>query len=383
MTYINIGNVRDLVRFQQVFHSFWISEVTRYLLRLYDENLPLEPAYPSNIPSVVEYFEADAASGEQHDDQLHSLKHAPPGPCYVGLKNNVPTPLLRTKLNRWPDGTADIVSHVCLNAYIQETSSENGVDSITVYNTSVVHIEKRGSEWNVQTITLNEDRTPSPYEKFSKKDWFFDAVVVCSGHYHACNVPDIAGLAECKRQWPHRVMHSKGYRRPDGFQNQNVLLVGAGVSSTDIAQQLGPIIGAGRIYQSSRGGQYDLSPEMLPPNAQRIGAIDSFDLKSLKGGPANSAQNADPISVVVNLKDGHQIDNIHRIILCTGYHNSYPYLRQYHNDDMDAASASDTVLVTDGTQIHNLHKDIFYIPDPSLAFVGVPYYTATFTLFEF
>jgi hypothetical protein len=33
--------------------------------------------------------------------------------------------------------------------------------------------------------------------------------------------------------------------------------------------------------------------------------------------------------------------------------------------------------------IHNLHKDIFYIPDPTLAFVGVPYFTATFTLFEF
>ncbi|KAJ8108184.1 hypothetical protein OPT61_g8352 [Boeremia exigua] len=32
---------------------------------------------------------------------------------------------------------------------------------------------------------------------------------------------------------------------------------------------------------------------------------------------------------------------------------------------------------------HNLHKDIFYIPDPSLAFVGVPFFTATFTLFDF
>jgi hypothetical protein len=30
-----------------------------------------------------------------------------------------------------------------------------------------------------------------------------------------------------------------------------------------------------------------------------------------------------------------------------------------------------------------LHKDIFYIADPTLAFVGLPYYTSTFTLFEF
>jgi MFS transporter, ACS family, pantothenate transporter len=45
--------------------------------------------------------------------------------------------------------------------------------------------------------------------------------------------------------------------------------------------------------------------------------------------------------------------------------------------------ADDKVLVTDGTQRHNLHKDMFYIPDPTLIFVGVPYFTATFTLFEF
>lgn len=33
--------------------------------------------------------------------------------------------------------------------------------------------------------------------------------------------------------------------------------------------------------------------------------------------------------------------------------------------------------------MHNLHKDIFYIPDPTLAFVGIPYYTATFVFFEY
>ncbi|KLU86316.1 thiol-specific monooxygenase [Magnaporthiopsis poae ATCC 64411] len=31
---------------------------------------------------------------------------------------------------------------------------------------------------------------------------------------------------------------------------------------------------------------------------------------------------------------------------------------------------------------HNLHKDMFYIPDPTLAFVGVPYYNSTFSFFD-
>ena len=66
----------------------------------------------------------------------------------------------------------------------------------------------------------------------------FDGVVVASGHYHAPNIPDISGLAKWKKAFPELVMHSKGYRDPSNFDGQNVLLVGAGVSSTDIAKEL-------------------------------------------------------------------------------------------------------------------------------------------------
>lgn len=63
---------------------------------------------------------------------------------------------------------------------------------------------------------------------------------------------------------------------------------------------------------------------------------------------------------------------------------SYPFLKQYHHDTLPMEQATPEVLVTaDGSQVHNLHKDIFYIPDPTLAFIGTPYHTATFSLFEF
>jgi hypothetical protein len=55
-----------------------------------------------------------------------------------------------------------------------------------------------------------------------------------------------------------------------------------------------------------------------------------------------------------------------------------PFLPDYNEGEL-----SETAIVTDGQQFHNLHQDIFYIPDPTLAFVGVSFYTATFTLFEF
>lgn len=138
----------------------------------------------------------------------------------------------------------------------------------------------------------------------------------------------------------------------------------------DIASELGPV--AKKVYQSSRGGAYDLSAAMLPENGSQIAGIVSFTLpKDLKS----------PGSVA--LTTGEVLNDIDRIIIATGYHCAFPFLSELHSDNVEPQNANETALVTDGKQVHNLHKDIFYIPDPSLAFIGVPYYVATFTLFEF
>ena len=116
---------------------------------------------------------------------------------------------------------------------------------------------------------------------------------------------------------------------------------------------------------------------MLPPNAARIGEVVSF-------GPVGSNEKQDGrLPPTITLKSGERLCDVDNIIICTGYHNTYPFLLQYHNDELRAAEADDEVLVTDGSQVHNLHKDIWYIPDPSLIFVGIPFFTANFTLFEF
>lgn len=150
----------------------------------------------------------------------------------------------------------------------------------------------------------------------------------------------------------------------------------------DIAREIGPV--AKNIYQVSRGGAFDFSPIFLPKNATRIGAIESFERSHpYTASEAQILDTNDPIPGTILLKSGQRLSDIHRIILCTGYHFCLPFLQNYHEDDTAIEDASNTVLVTDGTQLHNLHEHIFYIPDPTLAFIGVPFYTATFTLFEF
>lgn len=115
-----------------------------------------------------------------------------------------------------------------------------------------------------------------------------------------------------------------------------------------------------------------------------------------------------PLPGRIRLSDGQDLCGIDAIILCTGYQMTYPFLSQFHSDTAPAfpqlqspttrsttvpkipipfspsPTPPETTLVTSSPlQTHHLHRDIFYIPDPTLAFIGVPYYTATFSCFDF
>lgn len=79
-------------------------------------------------------------------------------PCYESLTNNVSTPLLRTTLNSWPEGTDFYVKHSVLKDYIQDTSRKTGVDSVTNYGAQVTNIQKEGNEWHVSWASLQDDQ---------------------------------------------------------------------------------------------------------------------------------------------------------------------------------------------------------------------------------
>ncbi|PKY01124.1 FAD/NAD(P)-binding domain-containing protein [Aspergillus campestris IBT 28561] len=330
---------------------------------LYDKRKPHDPHYPAVKPS----------KGEQTvhgtDEAAVLLEHAPPGACYEGLKNNVPTPLLRLTFNAWPPGTPDFVSHQVIKEYIQDTAETGGSEEVTIYGAKVTRVCKVGPVWRVSWVTRRGAARDAGSER--EKTSYFEAVIVASGHYHAPRVPDIPGLATTKATHPSRITHSKEYRTPRDYKNKTVLLIGGGVSSVDIARELGSV--AKTVYQSTRNGKFDPPSSILPRNASRVSEVVGLD----------SSSNDDVSPLIAHLQAGQTLRDIDAIIFCTGYHMTVPFLPEYHNDNISADEADEKVLVTDGNQVHNLHKDIFYIQDPTLAFVGIPYYTATFTLFEF
>ncbi|KAH8668728.1 hypothetical protein BX600DRAFT_435250 [Xylariales sp. PMI_506] len=336
----------------------------------YDERVASEPPYPNIRPlkSNKQGTTTRSLNITGSFDEV-SLLHAPPGPCYKGLRNNVPTSLMRSTLLSYPEGTPDFVTHDVLEAYIQSLAAHTGAQERVQLDTAVDTVFKNPetAKWIVTTRTLR--KTGGAHE-FLRRTWEFDAVIVASGHYHEPRVPEFPGLQDWKSRHPDGVMHSKRYRTPDIYKGKNILIIGAGASSLDIARESVGV--ARKVYQSSRGGQFDIPATLLPPGVERVSGVTSFALKEGE------------IAGQVELEDGKTLTDIDVVVLGTGYITSYPFLGDLQDPTVPTLQANDKLIVSrDGCITHNLYKDIFYIPDPTLAFVGVPYYTSTFSLFDF
>ncbi|KAG6355145.1 hypothetical protein INS49_004226 [Diaporthe citri] len=357
----------------------------------FDPRPDRDPEYPSTESPEGSHTPDGAASPkdsrESQDQDEIALLHAPPGPCYEGLMNNVPTTMMKTTLLQWPEGTPDHVTHHEIETYVQRLSQETGAHDVTLFDTRVEEAVKNAAtgKWDVRTKTLlkNDDGKYS----FQNKDWTFDAVVVAAGHYHVPLIPEVRGLAEWKRKYPDRVRHSKSYRYPNHYKDQNVLLIGAGVSSLDIAKELDGL--ANRTYQSSRGGKFDLDKSFLPANSERVAGLKSFKLDEGKSISDGSETPGAPIPGTVHLADGRVLQDIHHVIIASGYQTTYPFLTGLESESIAADDADESIIITadkcSSFRISMLTPFIpkFYMPDPTLTFVGVPYYTSTFSMFEF
>lgn len=124
--------------------------------RLFDERISLEPKYPSIVASKAEeyYDTLDPTLSGVANGEYERLVHAPPGPCYWGLMNNVATRLLETTLQRFPPDTPDYVSHSSLKEYIQSLAQNTGVSEHILYDTKVENVGKIGEHWRFNATTL-------------------------------------------------------------------------------------------------------------------------------------------------------------------------------------------------------------------------------------
>lgn len=193
------------------------------------------------------------------------------------------------------------------------------------------------SQWQVTSCNLLSDKISTG---------LYDAVVVASGHYAVPYVPNIKGIKQWNEAYPGRISHSNFYRRPEQFAGQKTLIVGNSASGLDISTQISsccvsPLIISQRSISPLSDGHISNDKVVRPEIIEFL-------------CPRSSSPER-----AVRFADGRVEQNIDAILFCTGYHHSYPFL-----------SSLQPPLITTGERVHHLYQHIFYIHNPTLAFVG-------------
>lgn len=226
-----------------------------------------------------------------------------PGPVYSSLMNNIALPLCQLKDFPWPAGTRWNEHHHVLQKYLGDYASHFGLTEaggVLSLNTRVDLLERTATGWVAHVTDSRSSHNES-----------FDAVVVAAGHHSVPHLP-----ASCPDPPdPQLIRHSKDYRTPDEFDDEVVMLVGAGTSGLDIHRDLHGH--ARKIYHSAREVS-STNEDFLRLRTTQMNAIEAVGPTSCRVGEIHAIQVADGVIEVVRLKDGSELRDIQRIIFCTG-----------------------------------------------------------------
>lgn len=311
---------------------------------------------------------------------------APPGPVHTHMKSRSNEVLMRTTLRDWPDGIKAPIDPEDVVAYVRDIADTYQVHDKVRFRTRVDSIGREDRGWHVRTSTLFTSEAGVVTQERTARD--FDAVVVAAGRNDIPRVPDVPGLAQWKDRFPSRIKHAKQYRSPEPYRDKTVLVVGAHVSALDITIHL-VRGGVAKVYQSARPREIDfrgLVDRDGGANAtvlEKVAMVAEFGALDEEVG-VMALSDGSPIPVKVVLQDGRVLDGIHHVLFATGYLASFPFLGpDLEQPCTEPRDADETVIITsDARTVHNLHEDIFYIPDPSLAFIGISLYVSSFSMFD-
>ncbi|OQU92170.1 hypothetical protein SORBI_3001G303750 [Sorghum bicolor] len=215
------------------------------------------------------------------------------------------------------------------------------------FETEVVRV-RRGSDdgrWAVTSRKLGEKGSGAGEDD---QEEFYDAVVVCNGHYTAPRIADILGVDA----WPGKQMHSYSYRVPEPFLDQVVIIVGASASAFDISRDIACV--AKEVHVADRSAP--------PPTCEKQPGYDNLWLHSMVDHAREDG------SVV--FRDGSSI-RADVIMHCTGYLFDFPFL------------GDDSTITVDDNHVNPLYKHVFP-PEvaPQLSFIGLPLKAIPFPLVE-
>lgn len=223
------------------------------------------------------------------------------------------------------------------------------VKELVHFETQVTDVRRRsetaGCSWAVKAKKLQSG-------ELLEND--YDAVIVANGHYAVPMLPDIKGIREWDKNNKGIISHSKAYRKPEPFAYKKVVVVGNSASGLDIASQIAttcrqPLLKSTRadsplVHETEHEQSVPEIVEFLPP---------------IDGRRA------------IRFSNNRIEEDIDAIVFCTGYYYSFPFL-----------SSITPKLISNGDRVQNLYKHLFYIPDLTLAFIGLPSKIVPFRTFQ-
>ncbi|KAI0464788.1 hypothetical protein LJB42_002413 [Komagataella kurtzmanii] len=275
-------------------------------------------------------------------DREQKLQWAASG-VYADLFTNIPSRFMRFSYLPNPHNSKEnkiypFITNQEVESRLNNFINENDLEKHIRLNSHVDSVEKLGQKW---VVTVKE--TGGRKAKWYRQS--FDAVIVANGHYTVPYIPKTPGLAEFNKVHPGSIIHSKAYRDPSIFDGKKVLFVGGSITSLDLVKYAFPR--ASQVTISKRGPHLVFPYINAASESQGIvtkPTIDRFDASSKS----------------VTYSDGTK-GEYDLIILATGYHYHYPFLR-------DALKVIDPSNLS---RVKGLYLDVFSMKDPTLAALSV------------
>jgi len=261
---------------------------------------------------------------------------------YLDLRTNLPKEVMAFPDFPFKNADESFLHHSKVLEYLEDYCRHYDLYKNIKFNTKIVNVEplnNKGScdvkeSWNVQYKNLETNEVHQDV---------FDAVLVCNGHYSEPRYPKIPGL----ELFEGKVVHSHDFRYSQDFKDENIIILGAAASGTDIAVEISKHVN--QVYLSHNN---PLIPSKLPANVAQVRGIERC---------------LSPNGFV--LTDGSRVQ-CDSLILATGYNYDFPFLSEKCG------------ISVENNQVKPLYKHFLNIEHPSMGLIGMPLQICPLPLFD-
>ncbi|KAJ7766138.1 FAD/NAD-P-binding domain-containing protein [Mycena metata] len=330
----------------------------------YTEETPIREAYPETNPQSPEDLPASYPATRYYEEGEGGIAleerwrgHWHPRPVWYTLHTNSPAAMTRLPGVQHPPDTPWRLSVHNVERHVRAYASLHGLNSndkpssppyspIAAYATRVEAMQKC-NETATWTLTLRRLEWLPESKRLKATYWTenFDAVVIATGHYTTPYVPSIKGIGNWSaaiEDGRHSIYHSQSFRHEERYAGRTILIVGASVSSTEIARTIAPftnrLIASVQPNKNRDARGFDILFG-FPEKSEVVPEISSFE--PLRAGDTGIKKG----KIVLN--NGTVIEGVDEVIFATGYRPTH--------------------LGGPGT-IDSLHWTGHYIHDPTLAY---------------